>query len=1025
MRQGLVILAVCTALTLCAAGWALAGVSMNIAPSGTASCEEAQYHGGYPPANAIDGLMATEWSTRLDHNEGHWLRVDWSSPKIISKVVVYNWDGRPEYLTRTYTAEVTSNGVDWETVATVVSPGDYVVTFDFAAKSVLAVRVNNVDDVLEMEVYTDAASYASISGKVLTGSPAAGVCGARITGGALPVVSGVDGSYAIEAPIGVPLTIHVSADSFDDLDDSLTPSGDITGHNIAISHTAGNFVLSTPAPTVTASSEDGAFVALNAIDGGPCTEWRPAVVVGSWLALEWSSALTIDTVKVVTGRASGPVKVDVWKNGAWMMVAKVDAPAFPLNVSFTPVITTKLRLRSFSRIAELEAYNLYGAAPADTVTGTVTSGVSGSPVKEASVTDGVQTVFTSESGKYFLASPAGPQTVTASKRGFSEVSQPVTSPGTLNLVLPSQNIAPIATVAGSSELAGRPATQGNDTDYELGWMSDETGSEVTYQLEWSSAKTIGSVVLADVVTNTVDAGHVDISYWDGSNWVLARRSYGLPSVGVTPSYTVGLYPVTSTKLQLKGVIGFAEVEVLQTDGSSIVTGPISTIRNLPDGTPVQIVGSVTACFGSQGYGYVESLDRTSAIRVEPAEKLGYSYTLGPNIAPEGTASAVAEHPSYPAACANDGDFATEWYAGMVHTGFWLQIEWPEARKFNTVVVYNYPDPRYLARTYAAEVWDGSQWVTASTVVNPSSYVVTFSFGDVTATKVRIINFDDIYEMEVYDAGYDCEALDREVTVGGVLATVGGDRTLIASVVSVGAVHPLGPLGMVNRTFSCYTTGNSAFGPENGLLVSTWGLARSAMGTGLDRTILADDGSHALVKCWPAGDTVQVGDYVKLTGIAGRTESGVRSLIGRSTDDITKIATVATLQMGPNLAPGGTASADYADPRWPATNANDGNLTTEWYGGMALGHWVEISWASPQTFNTVVIRNYEDPTYLGRDYTVEAWDGAQWVPVATVSNPPGFVVTLQWSISSTTNKVRVLNVSDLYEMEVYNATLVPL
>jgi chondroitin AC lyase len=83
--------------------------------------------------------------------------------------------------------------------------------------------------------------------------------------------------------------------------------------------------------------------------------------------------------------------------------------------------------------------------------------------------------------------------------------------------------------------------------------------------------------------------------------------------------------------------------------------------------------------------------------------------------------------------------------------------------------------------------------------------------------------------------------------------------------------------------------------------------------------------------------------------------------------------------GTNLAVGRPIQALSQDPAYPATNAVDGNASTEWRPS-GLPVWIYVDLGSSQTIDRAILRW---ATGLhGTDYTLYAWNGTSWSPLYT-------------------------------------------
>ena len=141
--------------------------------------------------------------------------------------------------------------------------------------------------------------------------------------------------------------------------------------------------------------------------------------------------------------------------------------------------------------------------------------------------------------------------------------------------------------------------------------------------------------------------------------------------------------------------------------------------------------------------------------------------------------------------------------------------------------------------------------------------------------------------------------------------------------------------------------------------------------------------------------------------------------------------MSILNLGSNLALTATADNEWDTPQ---PGLNDGN-TTPWTGweqgalldGAPVDRWLELTWASAQTLNRVVVFTIENHAYTLTDYTVQYWDGAAYVTLGSVSNNSALASTVTFNAISTT-KIKVIctgtgagNSYRIQEIEAYNET----
>lgn len=880
----------------------------NLAVSAIATAQSF-YMSGYYPEKAMDDAGDTEWSSTNSGNGAldSWFQLTWTSPQTVSNVVLkYEfWTGEPSRDVALQALD--ADGVTWVDVAAyTMTPardtwnpetGYGYHEFIFDAVTTTAIRMTRQHAIWELEAY-DLSSLVSITGTITTANAPYVVCGATVSCGPWSTKSLPDGTYSLSIPAGG-ATVQVSADSYDDAQKTNVTGGVC---DFVLTRTAGNLVQQ-PCTLIANTEENGP--ASNAADGNPCTTWSsaslPAGYDDAWLEVDWSSAVTVDTVKIVTGTAQA-VYVDVWKNESWMQVASVignimeRAPlTFPLTLEFSPVVTERLRLRKIGMVAELEIYNLKGAAQAANVTGTVTNSLTGAPVVGALVTIGAASCLTSEAGEYFIAATPGNSTIKVSRLGYDTKSESITVPTsgsvTRDIVLPTRNIAPQSTITVIQSATGYDPISAIDDRPDTKFYSGTYSAGAWYELEWPTAQWLDRVIVRRAWM--AGSSNVSVSYWDGAAWhELKRVVAGLNAM--VEEISMSFYPVNTTKIKLEGPTGFFEIEAYQTTAPNPVPTNIGDLGGLPDGSFVQVTGSTTAAYTIYSAFYVESLDRSAGVRVEPLSAIQPVDTG--NLALKGTADASSVYSSWPSLGpdkANDGNVMTEWSCHPPtnpNADWWL--DWTTPQVFNKVV-FMYELTIDPSRTVTLQVKDQSgNYVDAGTVettyardyVDPNTGygIRTFNLPSaVTSTGIRLRNLQCLWEVEVYnDAGGIGTLLDREATVNGVLTTINGKRMIMAGPSVLGDASAVRPLAMGAKSLAI--GGQKPY--TDGLLVTVWGKVLSNS----DSYLMIEDGSGLPVRVGPTSSSVAPGDYVIATGIAWSTtvnNAEVRAVMPRRDSDV--------------------------------------------------------------------------------------------------------------------------------------------
>lgn len=122
----------------------------------------------------------------------------------------------------------------------------------------------------------------------------------------------------------------------------------------------------------------------------------------------------------------------------------------------------------------------------------------------------------------------------------------------------------------------------------------------------------------------------------------------------------------------------------------------------------------------------------------------------------------------------------------------------------------------------------------------------------------------------------------------------------------------------------------------------------------------------------------------------------------------------------------TASVVPDPVRYPPSAANDGLLSTLYWPGALVQNnreWLQLTWDAPQTFDKVVVRFLQHPSMRGRTIHLQTEIAPQrWEDFATSVVPddpatPHAVATFRLPSPVTMRKLRVVNLLDLFEIEV--------
>jgi hypothetical protein len=122
----------------------------------------------------------------------------------------------------------------------------------------------------------------------------------------------------------------------------------------------------------------------------------------------------------------------------------------------------------------------------------------------------------------------------------------------------------------------------------------------------------------------------------------------------------------------------------------------------------------------------------------------------------------------------------------------------------------------------------------------------------------------------------------------------------------------------------------------------------------------------------------------------------------------------------------TASVVPDPARYPAGAANDGLLSTLYWPGALVKNnteWLQLTWNAPQTFDKVIVRFLQHPSMHGRTIHLQKETSpGKWEDLATAAIPndaaaPHAVAAFRLPARATLDKIRVVNLLDVFEIEV--------
>ena len=116
-----------------------------------------------------------------------------------------------------------------------------------------------------------------------------------------------------------------------------------------------------------------------------------------------------------------------------------------------------------------------------------------------------------------------------------------------------------------------------------------------------------------------------------------------------------------------------------------------------------------------------------------------------------------------------------------------------------------------------------------------------------------------------------------------------------------------------------------------------------------------------------------------------------------------------------------------DPiRYPPGAANDGSLPSlYWPGGLIHDNteWLQLTWDKPQSFDKVVVRFLQHPSMHGRTIHLQKetapgqWEDLAMTVIPKENKTPHAVATFTLPLRVTLDKIRVVNLLDLFEIEI--------
>jgi hypothetical protein len=130
-----------------------------------------------------------------------------------------------------------------------------------------------------------------------------------------------------------------------------------------------------------------------------------------------------------------------------------------------------------------------------------------------------------------------------------------------------------------------------------------------------------------------------------------------------------------------------------------------------------------------------------------------------------------------------------------------------------------------------------------------------------------------------------------------------------------------------------------------------------------------------------------------------------------------------------LAQSATASASVVPKpdQYPPSAAIDGSLTTLYWPGALVtdnAEWLQLTWKESQTIKKVVVHFLKHPSMVGRTIHLQketkpgVWEDFATTVIPDDAKASHSVATFELASPITLDKLRVVNLLDLFEVEVY-------
>ncbi len=197
----------------------------------------------------------------------------------------------------------------------------------------------------------------------------------------------------------------------------------------------------------------------------------------------------------------------------------------------------------------------------------------------------------------------------------------------------------------------------------------------------------------------------------------------------------------------------------------------------------------------------------------------------------------------------------------------------------------------------------------------------------------------------------------------------------------------------------------------------------------ENPIFGDRRLPQLLRCFrsmPGGNSDVESLFSKLAkGLSvNHEEKNVRAFC---TDPMKRLA-LKSVQVR-SLAQKATAKASVVPRRaiYPPSNAVDGDLATLYWPGALTSdnsEWLQLTWDEPQTIKTGIVHFLKHPSMIGRTIHLQreaspgVWQDFATTVITNNARATNAVATFELAPPVTLDKLRIVNLLDLYEVELY-------